>query len=123
MDDEPVIRNLLAEMLNASGFHVVLSGDGNEVLHLFNQYQQQGVPFDGIILDLTIPGGMGGRETILEIRKSDTKVPVIVSSGYSEDPIVQHPEKYGFSASIKKPFVRKELIALLAKHLGNLPAE
>jgi CheY-like chemotaxis protein len=71
----------------------------------------------GMIFDLTIPGGMGGKETIEEIRKICTDTPIFVSSGYSADPIIAHPGEYGFTASISKPFMMSELSAMLEKHM------
>ena len=70
-----------------------------------------------MIFDLTIPGGMGGMETIGRLRKADTQVPVFVASGYADDPVMVNPEKYGFTGSIPKPFVLAELSELLSRHL------
>jgi len=70
-----------------------------------------------VILDLTIRGGMGGKETVLEIRKRDPDIPVFVASGYAEDAVVSRPREYGFTDSIAKPFTRKALIEILCKYL------
>ena len=74
----------------------------------------------GMIFDLTIPGGMGGKEAIGEIRKICSNTPAFVASGYSNDPIMANPEKYGFNASICKPFKLAELSEMLEKHLKKL---
>jgi len=71
----------------------------------------------GMIFDITIPGGMGGKEAIEEIRQICSVTPAFVSSGYSSDPIMANPEKYGFNASICKPFVKAQLVEMLEKHL------
>ena len=74
----------------------------------------------GMIFDLTIPGGMGGKEAIKEIREICPDTPVFVASGYSEDPIIAKPNEYGFNASIGKPFRRDELAEMLEKYLEKL---
>ena len=66
-----------------------------------------------MIFDLTIPGGMGGKQATEIIRKNNIQVPIIVASGYSDDPIMANPQKYGFTASISKPFSHKELQNIL----------
>jgi CheY-like chemotaxis protein len=72
-----------------------------------------------MLFDLTIPGGMGGKEAIGEIRKMDAcaKIPVFVTSGYAEDPIMANPTEYGFTASICKPFRKSDLSEMLNKYL------
>ena len=70
-----------------------------------------------MLFDLTIPGGKGGKETIGEVRKIDRDLPVFVTSGYAEDLIMANPKKYGFTASINKPFRKMELAELLHRHL------
>lgn len=117
MDDEPVMRDSIADMLQHHGYRVVLSENGHEALQLFDESLNNGTPFAAVILDLTVPGGVGGKEMITEIRKKNAKIPVFVSSGYSEDPIIHNPEIYGFTDSIKKPFTRKNLIDMLSKYI------
>jgi CheY-like chemotaxis protein len=70
-----------------------------------------------VIVDLTVPGGMGGKETAEHIRKMDTEIPIIVSSGYSDDDIIQLPQRYGFAGSIGKPFTSEELLEVISKHV------
>jgi CheY-like chemotaxis protein len=72
-----------------------------------------------MVFDLTIPGGMGGRETIAEIRRLDPTVPVFVASGYADDPVMAQPEQYGFTGSIAKPFSSRDVSELLNAHLGR----
>jgi len=116
MDDEEVMRGVLTKMLRRKGYSPVAAADGEEALSLFWKSIQQGRPFSGVILDLTIPGGLGGKDVIAEIREKDKQTPVLVSSGYSEDPIIQRPEQYGFNASITKPFSYSELIEVVSEH-------
>jgi FixJ family two-component response regulator len=73
-----------------------------------------------MIFDLTIPGGMGGKDAIEKIRKICAKTPAFVASGYSEDPIMANPEKYGFNASICKPFMKTEISEMLEKHMNRI---
>ena len=117
MDDEEMVRDTISAMLHYHGYDTVLAADGTEALRLFDQSLQGGTPFAAMILDLTIPGGKGGRETVAEIRKKDLHLPVFVSSGYADDAIVSRPQEYGFTDSIAKPFTRKALIEILCKYL------
>lgn len=117
MDDEEVMRDTMTQMLSKAEYVVVTTKDGNEALDVFSESMNSGKKFDIVILDLTIPGGMGGKAIVDDIRKMDKDIPVIVSSGYAEDPIVQNPEAYGFTDSIKKPFVRLDLINMISKYL------
>ncbi|HMA95951.1 MAG TPA: response regulator, partial [Polyangiaceae bacterium] len=75
--------------------------------------------FAGMIFDLTIPGAMGGKETIAEIRRVNKSVPVFVASGYADDPVMAQPGKYGFTGSITKPFSSVEVSELLNLHLKS----
>ena len=109
MDDEEVIREVTKEMLELIGYEVSLARDGVETLELFKQARESGHPFDAIIMDLTIPGGMGGKQTIMEILKIDPEVKAIVSSGYCEDPIISNFTEHGFSDSVAKPYKIQEL--------------
>ncbi|HCY84207.1 MAG TPA: hypothetical protein DHV36_03635 [Desulfobacteraceae bacterium] len=85
---------------------------------MFEQMTHQGKPPAAVILDLTVPGGMGGRETVARIRDMDKNVPVFVASGYSEDTAVASPETFGFTDSIEKPFLMDTLAGMLKTHLG-----
>ncbi len=115
MDDEEVIQKTVSAMLKNLGYSVTVASNGEEVLQLINE--RSAVPFTAMILDLTIPGAMGGKEAIQEIRKRNIRIPVFVSSGYSEDPLMSRPEQYGFTASLKKPFRMAELSKMLNQYL------
>jgi len=104
MDDEEVIRNLAAEFLTLGGCEVTVANDGEEAIMLYAQAMRQGKKFDLVILDLTIPGGMGGKETLARILNLDPKVTAIASSGYSHDPIMSDYRGHGFVAVLPKPY-------------------
>ncbi len=113
MDDEVFIREISSKMLQLSGYSTVEACDGEEALSLIAEAEARGEPFDGVILDLTIPGGMGGKETLVRIRKNYPDMPVFASSGFSEDPVISNPKEFGFTGSIRKPYRKDELAAML----------
>jgi len=104
MDDEEMILNLSRQMLNRLGHEVVLAHGGQEALALYQESLESGNPVDLVIMDLTIPGGMGGKEAIGELLALDPQAKVIVASGYSNDPVVANFRDYGFAAALVKPF-------------------
>jgi CheY-like chemotaxis protein len=104
MDDEERVRHLGAAVLKRMGLSPTTASDGAAAVKEFDAARCAGQPFDLVILDLTIPDGMGGRETIKQIRKIDANVPAIVSSGYSNDPVMADFTRYGFQAVVPKPY-------------------
>lgn len=104
MDDEALIRDMIGEMLRSLGYEVEDSKNGDEAFESYRRALESKQPFDLIILDLTIPGGPGGAETLQKIRNSDPAVRAIVSSGYSHDPVMAEYEKFGFKGILRKPF-------------------
>ena len=117
MDDEEIIRETMEAMLNRLGYTAHCVSDVKEALRLFEQKRSEGGGFAALILDLTIPGGPGGKEAILDIRRIDKEIPVFVASGYADDPVMARPADFGFTASISKPFTKTELADILKKHL------
>ena len=109
MDDEEIIRNVAGKMLNLIGYRASFAKDGNEAIERFKLAQEIDEPYDAIILDLTIPGGMGGEECIVKLKEIDPDARVIVSSGYSSDPILSDYESYGFCGFLPKPYKVKDL--------------
>jgi two-component system cell cycle sensor histidine kinase/response regulator CckA len=109
MDDDSTIRTMIGRMLLKLGHQSDETKDGVELLELYRCAQQNNTPYDVIIMDLTIPGGMGGKETIAHIREFDKNVKVIVSSGYSNDPIMANFKQYGFNGIICKPYQSSQL--------------
>ena len=104
MDDEEVIRNISCELLDALGHDVEVVEHGQAALDKYQSAIAAGRPFDIVILDLTIRGGMGGVETIQKLLKMDPNVKAIVSSGYSDDETTTNYLSQGFKASLKKPY-------------------
>ncbi|TAK03081.1 MAG: PAS domain S-box protein [Candidatus Manganitrophaceae bacterium] len=109
MDDEEIIRDVFQEMLGRLGYEVTLAKEGLEAVSLYRSARESGHPFDAVIMDLTIPGGVGGKEAIRKLREIDPEVKAIVSSGYSNDPLAASFTAYGFSDFVAKPFRMEEL--------------
>ncbi len=117
MDDEPMIREIAGAMLGSMGYEVALAKDGYEAVGLFAQAHAAGKGFSVTVLDLTIPNGMGGKETASAIRKIDDKAFIIVATGYADDSVMKSPAEFGFSARIAKPYRRSEMAELLQENL------
>jgi len=115
VDDEASIREVCENLLKLLDYDVVTTSDGAEALAAYHQAEKAGVPFDLIITDLTVPGGMGGAETVRRLRESGSQVRAIVSSGYSNGPVMSNPAAYGFSGVLPKPYRLSDLEAALRK--------
>ena len=94
MDDEPLIRSLVKRMLKILGHTTEIAKDGEQAIELYVQALNSNQPFDLVILDLTVQGGLGGKDTIKKLQKIDPNVKAIVSSGYSNDPVMSEYERY-----------------------------
>ena len=116
MDDEKMIRELADEYLKHLGYDCVVANDGREAIEVYKKAQESGAPINAVIMDLTIKGGMGGEEAIKLFLEVDSDARVIVSSGYSVDPIMADYKKYGFSGVIAKPYT----IAKLSEVIDNV---
>ncbi len=115
MDDEEIIRNMLNEMLGELGFAVVTAVEGQQAIDMYRQAMEAGKPFAIVILDLTIPGGMGGQEAVKGILQIDPEAKIIVSSGYADDPIIANDTDHGFKGVASKPYNLKKLSLVLAQ--------
>jgi PAS domain S-box-containing protein len=119
MDDDPGVRKVLSGMLEILGHEVTESANGAEAIELYREQFSSGVPFDVVIMDLTIPGGMGGEAAVKQLIKIDPDVKAIVSSGYSNNPVLSNYSDYGFCGELVKPFrisiLKKELKAVLSR--------
>ncbi len=113
MDDEELIRKLVTELLRALGHEVEVARHGNEAVEKYRAAMTTGRPFDVVILDLTIRGGMGGTETLQKLREMDASVKAVVSSGYADNAVLSGFLDHGFKAGLKKPYDIHELQAVL----------
>jgi CheY-like chemotaxis protein len=120
MDDEDYIRELASAMLSKLGYEVAAAKDGQIAVDLYKQAIDEGSPFDAVILDLTVPGGMGGKETIKRLNEIDKNVRAIVSSGYSNDPVISNYTHYGFRGAVQKPYLLQEMSQVLRSVIGVL---
>ena len=119
MDDEEMIREAAEELLSMAGYEVSCAADGDKAISAYREALAQGRPFDVVIMDLTIPGGTGGKEAIKELKAIDPGVRAIVSSGYSNDPIMADFGKYGFSGVVAKPYKLSELSMAVRSVIEN----
>jgi len=111
MDDEEPIRQFAHVLLGRMGFEVTVACDGAEAVGQFAAARDAGRPYTFVILDLTVPGGMGGSEALGRLRQVDPKVRAIVSSGYSNDPILANYRAHGLCGIVPKPYQANDLIA------------
>lgn len=118
MDDRTAILNITQKMLERKGFEVELAHDGNEAIAKYRESMSLDRPFDAVILDIAVPGGLGGEMVMGEILKIDSKAKGIATSGYLDDPVLKNYERYGFRGAIPKPFRIDEITNLLSKIIG-----
>ncbi len=113
MDDDQMVLDVISAQLHTLGHEPVLTRDGQETINKYQALQDEKKPVDIIIMDLTIPGGMGGIETVKKLLAVDPQAKVIVISGYSNDPVMSDCKRYGFSAALGKPFSLDELAKII----------
>jgi len=109
MDDEEIVVDVARKMLESLGYEVESTSDGAEAIDLYKKAKESGNPFDVVIMDLTVPGGIGGKEAIKRLLEIDPGVRAIVSSGYSNDPVMSDFKRYGFKGVVAKPYNLKNL--------------
>ena len=117
MDDERIVRDVVKKMLTLLGFEVTCSKNGEEAIDFYAQELKSGRRFDAVILDLTIQGGLGGEQTIKRLIQIDPNVIGIVSSGYSDSPVLANPQNYGFVGKLEKPYTKLELSKILKSEI------
>lgn len=113
MDDDVIVRTVVEKLLKKSGYDVECVTNGADALEVYRRAQAVQQQFQFVIMDLTIPGGMGGKETVVKLKEFDENAKVIVFSGYSNDPILIHFKEYGFDGVLKKPFSTTELMQMI----------
>ena len=123
VDDEEMIRTVAGEMLKAIGYEVEFASDGGEAVQRYQEALLANRPFAAVIMDLTMPGGMGGKEAIAKLKEIDPGVRAIVSSGYSQDPVVAHFRTYGFAGVVSKPYELSSISAVLHQVISGAGAE
>ncbi len=113
MDDEQVVRKSAGRILSRLGYDVLFAEDGKEALRIYKQALKEHSSIDLVILDLTVPGGVGGKETLQKLKQIDPDVRAIVSSGYSNDPVMSHYQDFGFHGMVQKPYRIDELATII----------
>lgn len=113
MDDDPMILELVSMLLQELGYEVLTASNGEEALAIYENTLKSERPVDIIIMDITVKGGLGARETMPKLLKLNPNVKAVVSSGYSKDPIMANYQEYGFTATLPKPYRIQKLANLL----------
>jgi PAS domain S-box-containing protein len=119
LEDDHLVRALVVRGLQTQGYEVIETTDGTDTVRLYQQALTDSRPFDLVVLDLSIPNGMGGLRTMEKLRQIDPNVLAMVSSGYSDDPVMAQPAAYGFAAVLPKPYEPVELIRLVKNLLAS----
>jgi PAS domain S-box-containing protein len=119
MDDDQLLREMVKDMLELLGYDSEYAVDGTEAIEMYRKAKESEKPYDAVILDLSIPGGMGGKETIKKLLEMDNKTKAIVCSGYSNDPVMSNYRGYGFKGVMPKPFDLNSLGRVLNEVLKN----
>ena len=119
MDDDRFIRDILGRMIDRLGCRSSLAADGNEAIFLYQEAMDSGHPFDAVIMDLTVPGGMGGKDAVRRILRVDPEATVVVTSGLPNDPILTEYQRFGFRGSVAKPFTFDQIAETLASVLSH----
>lgn len=123
MDDEEMIREGAGELLEDLGDQVDFAEDGKQALACYQKARQEDAPYAAVMMDLTIPDAMGGREAMAKLLEIDPEATTIVSSAYSEDPVMASFRDYGFSGVLVKPFRLEQMAQILEEVMIGTPTE
>lgn len=118
MDDEEMVCEIAGQIFDYLEYDVVTTKDGAEAIRVYQERFEQKNPFDMVVMDLNIPGGIGGKEAVKDILEIDSSAKVVVSSGYSNDPLMTNYSDYGFSGVLAKPFEVASVETLIKDILG-----
>lgn len=119
MDDEEIVQRVVVRTLQRLGYEVEVAGDGGGAVNMYSRALNEGAPFSAVILDLTVPGGMGGFEALQRLRSLDPEVRAIASSGYAIDSGSADAGYAGFSAILTKPYRPGDLACTLEQVLQH----
>ena len=119
MDDEEMILNITEKLFKKLGFFVAVSKNGEEMLNIYKNAMKKGEKFDIVLIDLTIHGGMGGEEAVKKLLELDKDAVAVVSSGYSNSPIMANFKDYGFKACLIKPYKIDDIKNLINEISNN----
>ena len=114
MDDESLVRSTAHQMLAFLGYEVESTDNGYRAISLYEAAMTSSVPFDAVILDLTIPGSLGGKDTMKQLIQIDPDIKAIVASGYSNDPVLSNFNHWGFKAAVSKPYNLNEISKVIS---------
>ena len=120
MDDDDTVRLVVGRMLGQCGYEAEFAEDGEGAIELYKKAKESGAPFDAVIIDLIIPAGMGGKEAIKKLIEIDPAIRAIVSSGYSDDPVMSNFKEYGFKDAMAKPYEIADLRQMLHKVISGI---
>ena len=120
MDDEEIVRLVVSKLLNQCGYNAELAGNGKEMLQKYKAAMEAGEPFNAVLMDLVIEEGMGGQEAIKYLLEMDPNAKAIVSSGYSNAPVMSHYQEFGFTGFLAKPYRLDELGRVLHETLAEI---
>ncbi|HXI10904.1 MAG TPA: ATP-binding protein, partial [Thermodesulfobacteriota bacterium] len=123
MDDEEMLREAAGEILEYAGYAVEFAKDGAEAIAAYSKAKESGSPFDAVIMDLTVPGAMGGKDAVEGLLAIDPGVRAIVSSGYSNDPIIAEYARYGFVGVVSKPYTTGKLTEAVKRAVERPPGK
>ena len=119
MDDEQIILDVTLEVLKFLGYDVMFAREGESAIALYKHEKAAGAPFDVVILDLSVPEGMGGKEAMGLLKVFDPEVKAVVSTGYANDPAVLDFASYGFSGKLTKPYKINDLKNILVQLISK----
>jgi CheY-like chemotaxis protein len=123
LDDDELVRNLVKDSLEFFGYEVAIATEGGEAIEIYQCAMNEGKPFQVVILDLIIHGGMGGVDTLRKLQDIDPDVQAVASSGYADDPIIKDYRSHGFTGAIAKPYNIADLREVIARLIKTEPEQ